>query len=185
MRIAISAIFSKNYRGFNVAVGKGPIRSPRAVYLIKGGSRNVDDDPAVIDNLPGGTEPKTVKPIYCKMKVAIGNYFGLVALKADDIAFQGIFAGKGLNTGSKFYKNIGGYRFESYMLLPDKKFTVNELVFNAGTGEFTPTPRDLKSMNIGFPRGMSVTELLAWLITLTGSANVRAVVTPRGRKIEL
>lgn len=168
-----------------MAAGQGPIRSPRGVYLIKGASSNVDDDLTVIDNLPAGNEPTTVKPIYCKMKVAIGNYFGLVALKSDDIAFQGTFKGSGLNAGTKYYKNIGGYRFESYKLIPAQKFTINELIFDTATGGYTTSPRDFKSMSIGFPKGMSVTELLAWLITLTKSATVRAVVTPKGRKIEL
>lgn len=162
-----------------------PIRSPRGVYLIKGMNVNKDDDPDVIDNLPGGAEPKTVRPVYCKMKLAIGNYFGLTPLASDDIAFQGTFGGKGLNTGSKFYKNIGGYREAAYMLIPTKTFAITQIVLNKATGEYVNVIKNFRSMSIGFPKGHSVTEFIAWLTPLTGSANVRAIVTPKGRKIEL
>lgn len=162
-----------------------PIRSPRAVYLIKGATVNVDDDPAIIDNLPGGTEPKTTRPLYCKMKRAIGNYFGLTALASDDIAFQGTFTGNGLNKGLKYYKNIGGFREQSFKLIPVTTFTVTEIVFNKGTGQYSNVNTNFKSMSIGFPKGMSVTEFLAWLNLLPGSANVDGIVTPKGRRIQL
>lgn len=162
-----------------------PIRSPRGVYLIKNMSVNKDDDPNIIDNLPGGVEPKTVRPLYCKMKISIGNYFGLTALKSDDIAFQGTFGGNGLNTGSKFYKNIGGFREAAYKLIPKTTFTVTQLILNPATGAYVPVQKNFRSMSIGFPKGHSVTEFLAWLITLSNSADVRAIVTPKGRKIEL
>lgn len=161
-----------------------PIRSPRAVYLIAGMNTNVDNDPAIIDNLPGGTEPKTVRPVYCKMKRSIANYFGLTPLPANDPLFQGTFKGIGLNFGSKFQKNIGGYREASYTLIPLTTFSITELVLNQATGAYETNLKNFRSMSIGFPKGHSVVEFLAWLDTLAGSANVRAIVTPKGRKIE-
>ena len=162
-----------------------PVLSPRAVYLIKGATSNVDDAPGIIDNLPGGTEPKTFKPIYCKMKVAIGDYFGLTALASDDIAFQGTFGGNGLNKGLKYYKNIGGFREESFKLYAQTTFDISQYVYNKGTKTTTKVSKNFSTISIGLPKGVSVTEFLAWLTTLTNSANVAAVSTPKGRRINL
>lgn len=184
MRILLDTIFSVCAQLKTKEVVDMPIRSPRAVYLIKGMNTNVDDDPNVIDNLPGGIEPKTVRPVYCKMKRSIGNYFGLTPLASDDILFQGTFGGNGLNKGYKFQKNIGGFKEASYKLIPLSTFTINELVLDKNTGTYIVTPKNFRSMSIGFPKGHSVTEFLTWLASLTGSAQVRAIVTPKGRKIE-
>lgn len=162
-----------------------PVRSPRAVYLIKGAVSNVDDVPNVIDNLPGNTEVKTFKPIYCKMKVAIGDYFGLVALKSDDLAFQGTFAGNGLNKGSKYFKNIGGFKEDSFKLYAKTTFDISQYVYDEATKTTTKVNKNFSTISIGFPKGVSVNELLAWLTTLTNSANVLAVSTPNGRRINL
>ena len=162
-----------------------PVKSPRAIYLVKGATSNVDDVPNVIDNLPGNTEVKTFKPIYCKMKVAIGDYFGLVALASNDIAFQGTFGGAGLNKGAKYFKNIGGFREDSFKLHAKTKFTISQYVTTKGSPEVTKVSKDFATLSIGFPKGVSVTELLAWLTTLTNSTNVIAVSTPNGRRINL
>lgn len=162
-----------------------PIRSPRAVYLIKGMNSNVDDDITIIDNLPGGSEPKTFKPVYAKLKIAIGELLGLVPLSSDDIAFQGTFKGNGLNKGLKYYKNVGGFRNASYTLIAKTQFTVNERVYTKATKMYTIVPGNFASISIGFPVGHSVSEFLAWIKTTSQIAAIRAVITPKGRRIDI
>ena len=162
-----------------------PVRSPRAVYLITGVTSNVDDDKTKIDNLPGGTEPKTTKPVYAKMKISIGEFLGLTPLAATDAAFQGTFKAGGLNAGAKYYKNIGGFREYAFTIESKTTFSVNERVYNKTTKETTIVAKNFKTLSIGFPKGVTVNEFLAWIQTNAKLSQIRAVVTPKGRRVDL
>lgn len=162
-----------------------PVRSPRAVYLITGMTANVDDDPNKIDNLPGGTEPKTTKAVYAKMKISIGDFLGLVPLAATDAAFQGTFKPGGMNAGAKYYRNIGGFREAAYTIEAKTTFAVNERVYSKTTKTTTIVANNFKTLSIGFPKGHSVTEFLAWIQTNAKIAQIRAVITPKGRRVDL
>lgn len=162
-----------------------PVRSPRAVYLITGMLDNKDDDPSKIDNLPGGTEPKTTKPVYAKMKISTAEFLGLTPLASDNPAFQGTFGPGGLNAGAKYYKNIGGFREASYTIESKTTFSVNERIYNPATKTTTIVAKNFKSLSIGFPKGHSVTEFLAWIKTTTKIGNIQAVITPKGRRIDV
>lgn len=162
-----------------------PIRSPRAVYAITGMTSNVNDSTTVIDNLPGGTEPKTTKPVYCKMKISIGDFLGFTPLLSSDPIFIGTFKAGGLNAGAKYFKNIGGFREASYKVVSKGTFTINERVYDKTTKTTSTIAKNFKSFSIGFPKGHSVVEFITWLKTSSKIGLIQAVITPKGRRIDV
>lgn len=157
-----------------------PIRGSRKVYKINLITTNVDDAQNVIDNLPAGTETSTTRPIYVKIKTPIGEWLGLTPLAYDDPVYTGIFGGGGLNSGSKYRARIGGFRQASYTLIADGLFTVNEQVVNQETGVVARPLKYLKTMTIGFPKGHSVNELIAWLGTTGKIGEIKGIRGPSG-----
>lgn len=162
-----------------------PIRSPRRIYLIPTMARNVDDADDIIDNLPGGAEPKTTTQVYAKMKESIGNYLGLTYLPYSAPDFEGEFKPGGLNAGYKFRRRIGGYRFASYTLLPVTTFELVEIVYNKATKTWTTIPNNFASMTIGFPVGHTVTTFIGFLGTTSRIPNIARVITPSGVGVDI
>ena len=163
-----------------MALTPRPIRGSRKVYKIDLIKTNVDDDPAIIDNLPAGTEVSTTRSIFVKIKLPIAEWLGLTPLAYDDPLFTGTFVGNGLNNGAKFRKRIGGFREASYTLIADTFFQVNEQVVDLETGTVTRPLKNLKTMTIGFPRGHSVTEVIAFIASTGKLGEVRAIRSPSG-----
>ena len=161
-----------------------PIRSPRRLYLINEIEVDVDDDPDNIDKAPGDTLPQTTRPIIAKIKEAIGDYLGLEPLAYNDPIFTGVFGGNGLNTGATYRKVIGGFHDASYTLVAETNFSIVERFYNT-EGEYTTETNNFKTMSIGFPKGHSVTEVIAWLETTTKLSDIRSIITPAGHKVDL
>lgn len=163
-----------------MALTPRPIRGNRKIYKIDLIQANVDDNPAIIDNLPAGTEVKTTRSIFVKIKVPIAEWLGLTPLAYNDPLFTGTFAGNGLNKESKFRKRIGGFKEASYTLIADTFFQVNEQVVDLETGVVTRPLKNLKTMTIGFPKGHSVTEVIAWIASTGKLSEIRAIRSPSG-----
>lgn len=162
-----------------------PIRSPRAIYRITGMTRNVDDEKAIIDNLPGSAVAKTTAQVYAKMKESIGDFLGLTPLLYDDEAFVGTFKPGGLNAGYKFRRNIGGFREAAYTLIAKTTFPIVEIVYNKATKTYSTVNTNFATITIGFPKGHSVTEFISFLDSTGKTELVRAIRTPKGNRINL
>lgn len=166
-----------------------PVRSPRRFYKVDLIKADQDDDPDVIDKLPGDTLPQTTRSIIVKMKEGIGKYLGLIPAAYNDPIFDGIFAGDGLNQGAKYRKNIGGYRDASYTLISETLFSIEEKFYDKAllTGDTVLETRttNFKTVSIGFPKGHSVNEVITWLATLENFDNILAVRTPSGKRHDL
>lgn len=165
-----------------------PIRSPRRFYKVDLIKRDNDDDPDVIDKLPGDTLPQTTTSIVVKMKEGIGDYFGLTPAAWNDPIFSGIFGGNGLNTGAKYRRNVGGFRDASYTLIADGLFSIEEKYYEdnlLGKPTLITETKDFKTMSIGFPIGHSVNEVIAWLATLDNFDTILALRTPAGKRHDL
>ncbi len=161
-----------------------PIRSPRKIYRVTGMTSNVDDAPG-IDNLPGGTDVDTTKPLYVKMKKSVGDWLGLTPIASNDPIFTGTFKGEGLNKGTTYRKKIGGFKSGSYTLIAATIFTVNEIVVNSETGAITTPTKKVKTISIGFPAGHSVNEFIAWISSTTRASEITAIRGPSGARTDL
>lgn len=159
-----------------------PIRSPRLIYKIDSIVRNLDDTPGQIDIAPTETVDGTTSPIYVKIKKGIADYFGLDPVPSNDPIFTGVFAGEGLNKGSTYRRNIGGYRAGSYKFLAKTTFLIQETYYDSTLNTIIEQTKAFRSMSIGFPLGHSVHEVLAWLDTLQNNDKVIAVVGPSGKQ---
>lgn len=161
-----------------------PIRSPRKIYRVTGMTSNVNNAPG-IDNLPGGTDVDTTKPLYVKMKKSVGDWLGLTPIASNDPIFTGTFAGEGLNKGTTYRKKIGGFKSGSYTLIAATIFTVNEVVVNSETGAITTPQKKVKTISIGFPTGHSVNEFIAWISSTTRASEITAIRGPSGARTDL
>lgn len=162
-----------------------PIRGSRKVYKIDLIKVDVDDDPAVIDKLPAGTTIETTRSIFVKIKVPIAEWLGLTPLSYDDPILTGTFKGGGLNKNAKFRRRIGGFKQASYTLIADTFFQVNEQVVNLETGQVNRPLKNLKTMTIGFPKGHSVTEVIAFIASTGKLSEIRAIRSPSGTETDV
>lgn len=121
------------------------------------------------------------RPIVVKMKEPIANYFGLDILAFDDPLLTGTFQGTGLNSGFKYRKRLGGYRYESFTLVAITKFNITERV-QLPLGFGAPIIRQYKSISIGFPKGVSVREFINWVASTNRNDKISYIVTPRGAR---
>lgn len=156
-----------------------PIRSPRKIYKIVLIQENVDDLSTGIDNLPSGNETDTTRAVFVKMKKAVGDWLGLTPVASDDPAFTGVFGPGGLNAGATYRKRLGGFRHGSYTLIAETVFTVSEIIIS-DTGDVSTPSKKLKSISIGFPKGHSVTEVLAFIKTTSRASEISAIRGPSG-----
>jgi hypothetical protein len=161
-----------------------PVRSPRRLYKINLITVDQDDIPDVIDKLPGDATPQTTRPVIIKMKEGIGNLLGFTPLAWNDPIFDGVFIGQGLNQGAKYRKVLGGFRDASYTLIAETQFTVQEKFINS-SGSFTTLNTKFNTVSIGMPKGHSVNEVIKWLGTSSAFAQIAAIRTPAGRRIDL
>lgn len=178
-----------------MSLRKKPIRGPRALYKLDTILVNVDEDPLVADAAPAKTVGGLKRPILIKMKEAIGDFLGLKVVAWNDPIFTGTFpddtgaagANKAqtgaTNSGAKYRKNLGGFREASYTLIAKTKFVIPEIVLE--DDGYKTVNSDYASITIGFPKGHSVTEVLAWLATTSRFSQIRAVRTPAGKLIHL
>jgi hypothetical protein len=156
-----------------------PVRSPRFVYKITTITANVDDNVAAIDPTTGGT----TKPIYVKLKKAIGDWMGLTPLPYNSPDWTGTFAAGqtgALNTGKTYRKRLGGFRYQSFALVATTQFTIPEIVKDTNTGVYSTVNSKFKEISIGFPVGVSVSEFITWLGTTGIASQVALVRTPSG-----
>ena len=161
-----------------------PIRSPRKIYRITGMTASVDDASG-IDRLPGASGTETTKPMYVKMKKAVGDWLGLTPIPSNDPIFIGTFKGEGLNKGTTYRKKIGGFKSGSYTLIATTVFTLNEIVINPDTGAVTTPSKKVKTISIGFPVGHSVNEFIAWISTTSRASEITAIRAPSGARTDL
>ena len=159
-----------------------PIRSPRYVYLLTTITQNVDTYKEALDSPPGSGGAGGTRPLYVKMKKSIGDWLGLTPLAYNDPAWTGTFVADqtgALNTGSNFRRRLGGFRVASYTLIAEENFAITELI-RQPNGSYTSNSRNFKTISIGFPKGHTVTEFIAWLATTSNFSQVIAVRTPAG-----
>lgn len=161
-----------------------PIRSPRQVYKIEAITVNIDEDQEGPDVGPAGTVSGQKRPIVAKIKESIAEYLGLSPIEFDDPIWTGTFQAGGYNVGAKFRKNLGGFREASYTLVAHNSFSIKERI-KQENGSYSIRTKEFKTISIGFPRGHTVTEIVAWLKTLNNFSKVAAVVTPQGRRVPL
>jgi predicted RNA-binding protein with TRAM domain len=145
---------------------------------------DLDDDPEVIDKLPGSTLPQTTKPVIVRMKEGIGDFLGFTPLAWNDPIFDGVFGGNGLNQGAKYRKVLGGYKDASYQCIAETDFTITE-TFKDGDGLTTSVQSSFKTFNIGFPKGHSVNEVISWLATSVNFGQIAAIRGPSGYRQDL
>lgn len=166
-----------------------PIRSPRRLYQIQAITRNVDDDPAAfdppIDEDPNGTEVF----VYAKIKESIGDYLGLTPVAWNDPVLEGTFgesqSGDNLNRGATYARNLGGFRVASYKLIAETTFSITEKFVLPGDTTITEVESQFRTMSIGLPKGHKVWQVRRWLGGLQNFDNIRAMVTPSGRQVDL
>ena len=159
-----------------------PIRSYRLLYKIEGMTSNNPNPGDDIPNLPGVIDAPIKKPIYCLMKRSVGDWLGLTHVPWDAAEMEGTFAGEGGNKGSKYRKRLGGFRVAAYTLVAVNRFSINEYVAQSN-GDIDVVPGKFRSLSIGFPRGHSVTEFVAFLKGTTRIAEIALIRTPSGRSI--
>lgn len=157
-----------------------PIRSPRRLYEIEEIVKNLDDVPDAVDP-PNGT----VSSIFIKMKEAIGEYLGLEPIAYGDPRMVGEFGGEGLNKGSLYRRNLGGFRVASYTLIAKTFFVVNEQYYDSVNKNLVQAQGKFRTMSIGFPKGHSVHEVVTFLGGANNFSNIAALRTPAGRRIDL
>ena len=166
-----------------IQIANRPVKSPLGLYKIDLIDVNLDDDDDAVDQAPTETEQGGKRPMVVKMKKAVAQFLGLSLIAYDDPVFEGTFGGSGLNQGAKFRKRVGGRGDASYKLVAKDKFTISEYIKTpSGTvrqnGAF-------RSIEIGFPRGHSVHEVIAWLATTPVFSQIGAIVPPSGSAIPL
>lgn len=144
-----------------------PIKGPRKLYKI---------DEITIGGNKAGT---TGRAIVVKMKEPIGNLLGLTAMANDDADLVGTFGGTGPNAGYKYIKRIGGYRHQSFILVASKEFKVTEQIRSLA-GITGPVKKKFKSISIGFPKGVTVYQLVRWLADTDIGDDISHIITPRG-----
>ena len=163
-------------------MSKAPIRSPRRIYELEGMTVNLDDNPSATDEAPTQTVEGTVRNVIVKMKQAIGDYFGLEPIPSNSPIMIGTFQGNGLNKGSQYYRNIGGFKVASYTFVAKSFFEINESYYEKETGLYIEAPRSFRTMTVGFPKGHSVNEVMFLLNSWDNNDKVSHLVTPAGKK---
>lgn len=162
-----------------------PIRSPRRVYRIEQIRENLDDNPDAIDQGQDETLLGETRFIFAKIKEGVGDWLGMEPVPFNDPIFTGTFGGNGLNQGTLYRRRLGGFRVASYTLLPYGVFNIKESYYSPSTGLPVEGIGQFKSMTIGLPKGHSVWEVITWLGQIGKIPEIRALVTPNGRRIDL
>ena len=162
-----------------------PIRSPRVLVEIETITSNLDDNPDAIDTAPDQTADGLKRNLFVKMKKGIANYLGFDPVAWNDPRMLGVFGGNGLNQGSEYRKNIGGFRVASYTLISKATFQIEEEYFDDNTGVYTIATNPFRTMSIGLPKGHSVHEFITTLAGANNFDNIAAIRTPAGRKIDI
>jgi hypothetical protein len=165
-----------------------PIRSPRRLYLINLIQVNNDDDPDVIDRLPGSALVETKRSIVVKMKQGIGEYLGLTPMNWNDPQLRGVFQGIGLNQGQSYARRVGGFKTLSYTLIPEELFEIEERFYDnnlLGNPVLETRTSNFKSMTIGFPKGPTVDSIRTWLSTCENFDNIKGFRSPNGAYTDL
>lgn len=144
-----------------------PIRSPRGLYKI-----------AQITRPQGALRV----PVLAKFKRTVGDWLNLDEVEYNDPIFSGVFSGSGLNQGAKYRKRLGGYRSASYILVAKTQFVVQEYVRNA-QGDYVKQDKKVKTISLGFPRGHSVNEVVAFVGSTNRLNEIDAVITPSGSRV--
>jgi hypothetical protein len=156
-----------------MALRKKPIRSPRSIYQVNLITTNLNDNTTGTDTGTG-----TNRPIFVKLKEAIGDWLGIKPVAWNNPLLSGTFGGNGSNKGFKYRKRLGGFREASYTLIAKTKFSIPEIVLE--TDGFKVVNSEYATITIGFPKGHSVTEVIAWIMSSARANEIRAVVTPNG-----
>lgn len=127
---------------------------------------------------------ETEVPIVAKMKRGVAEFLGLEELDPLDPEMFGEFGGAGSNAGARFYKNVGGFRDESYTFVAHGKFTITEYFFNE-QDEWTNEESEFKSCSVGFPRGHTVNEFIDFVRGREQDVQdkIRRLRFPSGRSI--
>lgn len=136
------------------------------------GRRILVEIPEILDN----TQP-TGNPIIVKMKKGIAEYWGLQQIPTDDPRLRGVFAGAGTNAGATFQRRRGGFRFRSFTFLPVTQYSITEYYYDA-QGNPISAPGNFNSMSIGFPKGVTVNEVVDWVLANAKVAETEFVVSP-------
>ncbi|MEL6494096.1 MAG: hypothetical protein AAFQ41_03105 [Cyanobacteria bacterium J06623_7] len=162
-----------------------PIRSPRILVEIETITRNLDDDPTVIDEAPGQTENGLKTNLFVKMKKGIAEYLGFEPMAWNDPRLLGVFGGHGTNLGAQYTRRLGGFRVASYTLISKSVFNIREEFYDADTGLFVDQTSPFRTMSIGLPTGHSVHEFITTLSGANNFEQIAAIRTPAGRKIDI
>lgn len=162
-----------------------PISSSRKIYELTEFMVNLNDNPDAIDAAPSETEGGTMRPIFVKIKEAIGNYLGLTPIPVNDARFTGTFGGEGTNKGSKYRRNLGGFREAAYTLVAKTVFRVTERKPNQAGAGFVESIGEFSTMTIGFPKGHTVHEFVNFILSVPNADQISAIITPAGRRIDL
>lgn len=124
------------------------------------------------------------RPIIARIKEPIGNFLGLTAMPYNDPEFIGTFAGTGPNSGYKYIKRLGGFRYKSFTIVSKRRFIINEVRFDP-LGVAIILPKLYASLSIGFPAGVTVRQFLNFLASTSILGQVDYVVTPSGSSFPL
>lgn len=162
-----------------------PIRSPRLIYEIIKIVENKDDNPDGIDVAPVETVGGLQEPIFAKIKKGIGDYLGLKSIPFNDPIFKGYFDGSGTNYGSEYRRNIGGFRVASYKFIAKSYFNIEEEYYDKEIKRYVVGKADFRTMSIRLPKGHSVNEVIQWALSFDNLENIAAMVTPKGRRIDM
>ncbi len=138
------------------------------------GRRILVEIPEILDN-----QTPTPQPIIVKMKRGIAEYFALQQIPSDDARLRGVFAGTGSNAGATYQSRKGGFRYRSFKFLAKTQYAITEYYYDAQNNPVN-TISNFKTMSIGFPKGVTVNEVLDWLLTKTNVDETEFIVSPAG-----
>lgn len=127
----------------------------------------------------------TQEPVIVKMKDSHRVFLSILKLDGDDPILQGTFGGEGGNAGKKYLRNLGGFRERAFTLIAKTSFLMEDTLRNAD-GTNTVSLKPFRSIDIGFPKGVSVVEVYNWLRGLDADvvSQISYIRTPNGRRVD-
>lgn len=135
---------------------------------------------------PAPATTKSAKPIIVLMKRSHAKLLGLQQMTSNDPLLVGTKKQKinGVTTDVKYFRKVGGFKSKSYTFVGEKKWKLTQSVEQPDLTE-KDTEVTRKTISIGFPDGVSIVELFAWLGTLPAAFrdNLDYVRTPAGVKV--
>lgn len=126
----------------------------------------------------GTAAAPVLEPIVAKLKKSHADFLGLIPLASDDPLWTGTFQGSGANAGKEYLRQLGGFKENPFTLVAKTEFS---LTTNTDDPQVTETTM-WKTITVGLPKGATMLEFKNWIDTLAIRDQVKAIISPRGRR---